>query len=64
MSTPLSVALNIGRLICDAQAGHSPLDVQTRAGELYLRYFASGCSRRQIAEALEDEAVAAGVAIR
>lgn len=64
MSTPLSVALNIERLVCDAQIGHSPIDVETRASELYLRHFAAGCSRRHIAEALEDEARAAGVALR
>ncbi len=64
MSTPLSVALNIGRLISEAQARRSTIDISAQAAELYLRFFESGCSRLQIAEALEDEAAAAGVAIR
>jgi hypothetical protein len=61
MSTPLSVALNIERLICEARARKAGIDVSAIAAELYLRFFASGCSRQEIAEALQDEAAAAGL---
>lgn len=63
MGTPLSVALDIHRLIADASRNDQPLDVSARAGELYLRFLASGCSRGQIAEALVHEAEAAGVTL-
>jgi hypothetical protein len=61
MSTPLSVALNIERLICEARARQSAIDVAAIAAELYLRFYASGCSRHEIAETLQDEAAAAGI---
>jgi hypothetical protein len=61
MSTPLSVALNIERLICEARARQVEIDVATIAAELYLRFLASGCSRQEIAEAVQDEATAAGL---
>lgn len=63
MSTPLSIAIDIERLIAEAKAGHAGIDVSACAGDLYLRFLAAGCSRQQIAEALEDEAEAAGVTI-
>jgi hypothetical protein len=61
MSTPLSVALNIERLICEARTRQAGIDVAAIAAELYLRFLASGCSRQEIAEALQDEATAAGL---
>ena len=64
MGTPLNIALDIGRLINEARASGRPLDLAASAGELFLRFFGSGCSRRQIAEALTEEAQAAGVMIR
>ena len=63
MSTPLSIAIDIERLVAEAKARQRAIDVTTCAGELYLRFLAAGCSREQIAEALEDEAEAAGVTI-
>jgi hypothetical protein len=63
MGTPLSVALDIERLIADARRRDQPLDISACASELYLRFLASGCSRGQIAEALVHEAEAAGVTL-
>ena len=63
MTTPLNVALDIGRVICKAQMEHTAVDVSACAAELFLRFIESGCSRGQIAEALEEEANAAGVTI-
>ena len=61
MSTPLSVAIDIERLIADAKTRQSVIDVSACANEIYLRFLASGCSRHDIAEALEGEAAAAGL---
>ena len=63
MGTPLNVALDIERLISDARRSERPLDVAACASEIYLRFLASGCSRGQIAEALAQEAEAAGVTV-
>lgn len=60
---PLNVALDIGRLVAQAQAQHTSIDMSACASELFLRFFASGCSRGQIAEALKGEAAAAGVTL-
>ena len=63
MGTPLSVALDIERVVAEARRSERPLDVSTCADELYLRFLAAGCSRGQIAAVLAEEATAAGVAI-
>ena len=63
MSTPLGIAIDIGRLIADAKAQELPIDVSACADELYLRFLAAGCSRGEIAEALQGEAADAGVTI-
>ena len=63
MPTPLTVALQIGRLVADAQLRRSSIDVARSAAELYLRFMPAGCSRPQIAEAIRDEAAAAGVTV-
>lgn len=63
MSTPLSIAIDIERLVTDAKARQVPIDVSECASELHLRFIAAGCSRQQIAEALEGEAEAAGLTI-
>jgi hypothetical protein len=61
MSTPLNIAVDIDRLIADAKNRHAGIDVAACVNELYLRFLTSGCSRQQIAEALEGEAEAAGL---
>ncbi len=61
MKTPLNLAVDIERVIADAKARQTPIDVFACADELYLRFLASGCSRQQIAEALQDEAEEAGL---
>ena len=58
---PLNVAVDIGRLVAEARADRKPIDVTACASELFLRHLASGCSREEIAEALQDEAEDAGV---
>lgn len=63
MSTPLNVAIDIERLIADAKTRKAPIEVRACAEEIYLRFFASGCSRHDIAAALEEEAAAAGLTI-
>jgi hypothetical protein len=63
MGTPLSVALDIERVLAEARRSERPLDVAACADELYLRFLAAGCSRGQIAAVLAEEAQAAGVAI-
>ena len=63
MQTPLQVALDIQRVVSRAQVEQTPIDVSACAAELFLRFLGSGCSRRDIAEALEGEAAAAGVTL-
>ena len=63
MSTPLNVAIDIERLIADAKSRGSPIDISACANELYLPFVGCGCSRQQIAEALEGEATAAGLTL-
>ena len=61
MSTPLDVALDIRRTVVEARDEERPIDIAVCASELHRRFLASGCTRKQIAEALEDEAILEGV---
>lgn len=61
MSTPLEIAVDIGRIVLKAQAMSLPLDVAESAEDLVTRFPDSGLSRCQILEALREEAGAAGV---
>lgn len=61
MATPLQVALAIGQIVRRAQMHHNPLNRAECAADIFLRYVMSGCSRQQIADALEAEAMDAGV---
>ena len=64
MATPLTVALDIERLVADARRSRQPLDLSACADELFLRFLTAGCSRGQIAAVLAEEATAAGVTTR
>ena len=63
MQTPLHVALDIQRLISRAEAERQPINLTACTAELFLRFVASGCTRHDIAEALEHEAAAAGITL-
>ena len=61
MSTPLDVAVDIGRIVVEAQMSTRALDLSDCADHLLARFPQSGLSRRQILETLHEEAVAAGL---
>ena len=61
MNTPLDVAVDIGRIVIQAQASQSALDLSGCADNLLARFPHSGFSRRQILDALQEEAAAAGL---
>ena len=61
MSTPLEIAVDIGRLVTDAQQSSAPLDICVSADDLVSRHPHSGITRAQISDALREEAEAIGV---
>lgn len=61
MNTPLEIAVDIGRIVVEAQRESVPLDVCGSVDDLLLRYPQSGLSRRQIVDALREEASAVGL---
>jgi hypothetical protein len=63
MNTPLEIAVDIGRIVLEAQRESAPLDVGGSADELLLRFPQSGLSRRQIVDALREEASAVGLTL-
>ena len=63
MNTPLEVAVTISVLVAEARTSQATIDILHSADELFTRFPQSGYSPRQIAEALCEEACAAGVKI-
>jgi hypothetical protein len=63
MNTPLDIAVDIGRIIAEAQTSKLNLDLSDCADELASRFSEAGVSRRQILAALRQEAEALGVVI-
>ena len=63
MTTPLEIAVDIGRIVLDAQARSLPLDPSESAKEIVARFPDSAVSCGQIFAALKEEAGAAGVAL-
>jgi hypothetical protein len=63
MNTPLDIAVDIGRIMLEAQEDRRPLNLRGSADEIVARFPDSGLSRRQILDALEEEAGAAGLAL-
>ena len=63
MNTPLDVAVDIGRIVVEAQLSTRALDLANCADHLLARFPQSGLSRRQIIDTLHEEAVAAGLAL-
>ena len=63
MATPLDVALIIGEIVVGARVANLPLDLDLHTDDLLVRFPNCGYSRVQISEILEEEAVAAGVAM-
>ena len=61
MNTPLDVAVDIGRIVLQAQAARRALDLADCADDLLARFPQTGFSRPQILEALREEAAAAGL---
>ena len=55
MGTPLEIAVDIGRIVVDAQAASLPLDISESAEDLVARFPDSGVSRVQIVDALKEE---------
>jgi len=62
MTTPLDVAVDIGRIVLEAQAASLPLNVCVSADEIISRFPLAGLSRSQVLEALKEEAGAVGLA--
>jgi hypothetical protein len=63
MNTPLDVAVDIGRIVVEAQMSTRALDLANCADHLLARFPHCGISRRQIMDTLHEEAVAAGLAL-
>lgn len=63
MNTPLDVALSIRQVVVDARTARMPLDLAIEVEELVVRFPDCGYSRVQIAETLQEEAIAAGVVL-
>ena len=63
MAMPLEVALTIGEIVIGARAANLPLNLSLHIEDLLIRFPNCGYSRVQIAETLEEEATAAGVAL-
>ena len=61
MTTPLDIAVDIGRIVLEAQASRLPLDLCVSADELVSRFPQSELSRSQIIDALKEEAWAVGL---
>jgi hypothetical protein len=61
MDRPLDIAVDIGRMVVEAQAASLALDLADSADDLIARFPQSGLSRGQILEALKEEAAAIGV---
>jgi hypothetical protein len=61
MSTPLDIAVDIGRIVAEAQAARHALDLMDAADGILARNPQSGLSRSQILDALKEEAGAAGL---
>jgi hypothetical protein len=63
MNTPLEIAVDIGRIVMEAQRESVPLDVGGCADDLLSRFPQTGLSRRWILEALAEEADAVGLSL-
>ena len=63
MNTPLDIAVDIGRIVLEARTAEHALDLSGCADDLHSRFPQAGMSRRQIFEALEEEAGAMGISI-
>ena len=63
MNTPLDIAIDIGRIVSEAQADENVLDLSGCTDDLVSRFPQAGIPRGQILEALKEEAGAAGLAI-
>jgi hypothetical protein len=61
MTTPLDIAVDIGRIVLEARAASLPLDLCVSADDLVSRFPQSGLSRSQILDALKEEAGAVGL---
>jgi hypothetical protein len=61
MSTPLDIAMEIGRIVDETRAAQLPLDLLTSLEDLLSRHPESGVARGAILDALKEEAGAAGL---
>jgi hypothetical protein len=61
MNTPLDIAVDIGRIVADAQTARLALDLSDTADGILARFPQAGLSRGQVLEALREEAGAAGL---
>jgi hypothetical protein len=59
MDTPLDIAADIGRTVLDARG--TALDVRECAEAILARHPGTGLTRKDVAEALAEEAGAAGL---
>jgi hypothetical protein len=60
MDTPLDIAADIGRAVLDAR-GDAALDIRECADAILARHPGTGLTRKDVAEALAEEAGAAGL---
>jgi hypothetical protein len=63
MNTPLELAVDIGRIVIEAQACRLSLDVSACADELMARFPQTGLQHRHVVAALREEACAVGLSM-
>jgi hypothetical protein len=61
MSTPLDIAVDIGRILSEARATRSVLAASACADDLLTRHPATGLRREHVLAALTEEADAIGL---
>lgn len=61
MTTPLDIAVDIGRIVHEAQSANLRIDLCSSADDIVSRFPQSGLSRGNILAALAEEAGAAGI---